>query len=499
MRRIGECQIIALSKFKGGKGMEDKDFRDHLVSINPADNNDLVGAFKVSTGEDVDKAVEAARAAYPSWSAMPAPKRGEILFKVAKILEERKEVLGHLVTREMGKVISEGLSDVQEAIDMAYYMAGEGRRLQGETIPSELGDKDAKTVRESIGTFAIITPWNFPVAIPSWKLFACLIAGNTAVIKPSSDAPQCAYEFVRILHEAGVPEDVVKIVFGPGYGVGTRLTSNHVDGISFTGSCEVGSGVERTAAAFRMPVSTEMGGKNAVIIMNDADLDLAAQGCIWGGFGTAGQRCTAASRLVVHEAVFEEFSKKFLDLVTQLTVGDPFTCDVGPVINAAAKESIEGYISNGIERYTYFQNQNAVGDLSKGSFVMPTVFLDVHPMDKLAQEEIFGPVVSVIKTKDLDDAIDIVNGTKYGLSSAIFTNNIRNSALCERRLKTGIVYINAATIGAEIQFPFGGIKATGMGPREAGGRGGALDFYTNWKVIYRDYSGKLQKAQVEKE
>jgi len=479
--------------------MEDKDFRDHLVSINPADNNDLVGAFKVSTGEDVDKAVEAARAAYPSWSAMPAPKRGEILFKVAKILEERKEVLGHLVTREMGKVISEGLSDVQEAIDMAYYMAGEGRRLQGETIPSELGDKDAKTVRESIGTFAIITPWNFPVAIPSWKLFACLIAGNTAVIKPSSDAPQCAYEFVRILHEAGVPEDVVKIVFGPGYGVGTRLTSNHVDGISFTGSCEVGSGVERTAAAFRMPVSTEMGGKNAVIIMNDADLDLAAQGCIWGGFGTAGQRCTAASRLVVHEAVFEEFSKKFLDLVTQLTVGDPFTCDVGPVINAAAKESIEGYISNGIERYTYFQNQNAVGDLSKGSFVMPTVFLDVHPMDKLAQEEIFGPVVSVIKTKDLDDAIDIVNGTKYGLSSAIFTNNIRNSALCERRLKTGIVYINAATIGAEIQFPFGGIKATGMGPREAGGRGGALDFYTNWKVIYRDYSGKLQKAQVEEE
>jgi len=470
-----------------------------LVSINPANNEDLVGAFPVSTGEEVDQAVKAARAAYPSWSAMPAPKRGEILFKVAKILEERKEVLGHLVTREMGKVISEGLSDVQEAIDMAYYMAGEGRRLQGETIPSELGDKDAKTVRESIGTFAIITPWNFPVAIPSWKLFACLIAGNTAVIKPSSDAPQCAYEFVRILHEAGVPEDVVKIVFGPGYGVGTRLTSNHVDGISFTGSCEVGSGVERTAAAFRMPVSTEMGGKNAVIIMNDADLDLAAQGCIWGGFGTAGQRCTAASRLVVHEAVFEEFSKKFLDLVTQLTVGDPFTCDVGPVINAAAKESIEGYISNGIERYTYFQNQNAVGDLSKGSFVMPTVFLDVHPMDKLAQEEIFGPVVSVIKTKDLDDAIDIVNGTKYGLSSAIFTNNIRNSALCERRLKTGIVYINAATIGAEIQFPFGGIKATGMGPREAGGRGGALDFYTNWKVIYRDYSGKLQKAQVEEE
>ena len=470
-----------------------------LVSINPANNEDLVGAFPVSTGEEVDQAVKAARAAYPSWSAMPAPKRGEILFKVAKILEERKEELGHLVTREMGKVISEGLSDVQEAIDMAYYMAGEGRRLQGETIPSELGDKDAKTVRESIGTFAIITPWNFPVAIPSWKLFACLIAGNTAVIKPSSDAPQCAYEFVRILHDAGVPEDVVKIVFGPGHGVGTRLISNYVDGISFTGSCEVGSGVERTAAAFRMPVSTEMGGKNAVIIMNDADLDLAAQGCVWGGFGTAGQRCTAASRIVIHKEVFNDFALKFGALVKELTVGDPFTCDVGPVVNKAAKEKIEGYITDGASRYKCLQNENSVGDLSKGNFVMPTIFLDVDRNDKLAQEEIFGPVVCLIKADNLDDAIDIVNDTKYGLSSAVFTNDIRNSALCERRLKTGIVYINAATIGAEIQFPFGGIKATGMGPREAGGRGGALDFYTNWKVIYRDYSGKLQKAQVEEE
>ena len=470
-----------------------------LVSINPANNEDLVGAFPVSTGEEVDQAVKAARAAYPSWSAMPAPKRGEILFKVAKILEERKEELGHLVTREMGKVISEGLSDVQEAIDMAYYMAGEGRRLQGETIPSELGDKDAKTVRESIGTFAIITPWNFPVAIPSWKLFACLIAGNTAVIKPSSDAPQCAYEFVRILHDAGVPEDVVKIVFGPGHGVGTRLISNYVDGISFTGSCEVGSGVERTAAAFRMPVSTEMGGKNAVIIMNDADLDLAAQGCVWGGFGTAGQRCTAASRIVIHKEVFNDFALKFGALVKELTVGDPFTCDVGPVVNKAAKEKIEGYITDGASRYKCLQNENSIGDLSKGNFVMPTVFLDVDRNDKLAQEEIFGPVVCLIKANDLDDAIDIVNDTKYGLSSAVFTNDIRNSALCERQLKTGIVYINAATIGAEIQFPFGGIKATGMGPREAGGRGGALDFYTNCKFIYRDYSGKLQKAQVEEE
>ena len=248
-----------------------------------------------------------------------------------------------------------------------------------------------------------------------------------------------------------------------------------------------------------MPVSTEMGGKNAVIIMNDADLDLAAQGCIWGGFGTAGQRCTAASRIIVHEKVFDSFVRKFSDLMLKLTVGDPFKCDVGPVINKDAQKKIYEYISDGRERYDYIQNNNAVGDLSKGSFVMPTIFVDVDPKDRLAQEEIFGPVVSVIRAPNLDRAINIVNDTKYGLSSAVFTNNVRTSALCERKLKTGIVYINAATIGAEIQFPFGGIKATGMGPREAGGRGGALDFYTNWKVIYRDYSGKIQKAQVKEE
>lgn len=478
-----------------------------VVSMNPARqkhgvgfDQDVVGVFKVSTTEDVDSAVKAAKRAYPSWSAMPAPHRGEILYRAARLLEDNKEELGQLVTREMGKVISEGLSDVQEAIDMAYYMAGEGRRLHGETTPSELANKDAKTVRDSIGTFALITPWNFPIAIPSWKLFACLIAGNTAVLKPSSDSPQCAYEFVRILHKAGVPEDVVKLVFGPGSTVGDQLIKHpDIDGISFTGSCEVGFGVERVGAYLRKPVSTEMGGKNAVIIMDDADLDLAAQGCIWGGFGTSGQRCTAASRIVVHHAVFKEFALKFTDLVKQLTVGDPFTCDVGPVINNVAQAKIRDYIADGATRYNYIQNDKPVGDLSAGSYVMPTVFIDVDPKDRLAQEEIFGPVVCLIAASHLEDAIEIVNDTEYGLSSAIFTNNIRNSALCERKLKTGIVYINAATIGAEIQFPFGGIKATGMGPREAGGRGGALDFYTNWKVIYRDYSGRIQKAQVKEE
>lgn len=481
--------------------VEEINQENHVVSYNPA-NGEVVGAFPVTNNYDVHRAAYKAKTAFYSWSKTPAPKRGEILFEAARLLERKKQVLGELVTLEMGKVIDEGLSDVQEAIDMAYYMAGEGRRLQGETIPSELADKDAKTVREPIGAFALITPWNFPIAIPSWKIFACLIAGNTAVLKPSSDSPQCAYEFVRILHQAGVPEDVLQLVYGPGGKTGDALIRDpELDGISFTGSCPVGFGVERIGVEMRKPVSTEMGGKNAVIIANDADVKLAAQGCIWGAFGTAGQRCTAASRIIVLPDVWQDFVDHFTTLAMALKVGDPFTADVGPVINAAAKKKIMEYIEIGKEQNPgagVYVNGNADQELyKKGHFVLPTVFVDVHPKTRIAQEEIFGPVVSVIKADNLDNAIDIVNDTMYGLSSAVFTNDVRTSALCERGLKTGIVYINAATIGAEIQFPFGGIKATGMGPREAGGRGGALDFYTNWKVIYRDYSGKIQKAQMD--
>ena len=472
-----------------------------LESLNPT-TGEPVAAYQPASQQMVDDAVAAARRAFNDWRLTPAPLRGEILYKAAELLEARKQELGELVTLEMGKVIKEGLSDVQEAIDMAYYMAGEGRRMQGQTVPSELRNKDAKSVREPIGVFGLITPWNFPVAIPSWKIFAALIAGNTVVFKPSSDSVACAQAFVEILQEAGVPRGVVNMVVGPGSKTGNMLVNHKdVDGLSFTGSSAVGYGVELRAALKRRVISTEMGGKNAVIIDNTANVDLAAQGCIWGAFGTAGQRCTAASRIIVMPKVYAEFVEKFTNLMEKLTVGDPFKCDVGPVINQTAKKKINEYIKIGMQenlKSNVWINGRIDRKLfEKGSFVPPVIFEGVDPQSTIAQEEIFGPVVSIIKAKNLGKAIEIANDTKYGLSSAIFTNDVNVSAVAERELNTGLVYINAATIGAEIQLPFGGIKATGIGPREAGGHGGALDLYTKWKVIYRDFSGKIQKAQMD--
>jgi acyl-CoA reductase-like NAD-dependent aldehyde dehydrogenase len=471
------------------------------LSFNPT-TGEPVAKFQPATERMLNDAVAAARRAFNNWRLTPAPHRGEILYKAAELLVERKQELGELVTTEMGKVIKEGLSDVQEAIDMAYYMAGEGRRLQGETVPSELKNKDAKSVREPIGVFGLITPWNFPVAIPSWKIFAALISGNTVVFKPSSDTVACAQVFVQILEEAGVPAGVLNMVVGGGSTVGDWLVRHPgIDGISFTGSCDVGFGVERLAAADRKAISTEMGGKNAVIVDNDADVEWAARGCIWGAFGTAGQRCTAASRIVVLPKVYQDFVDRFTTYMMELSVGDPFKCDVGPVINQAAKDKILEYIKHGSlqnPKAELYVNGNMDTELyKKGTFVPPSVFVGVDPDSRIGQEEIFGPQTSIIRAKNIDHAIEIVNNTKYGLSSAIFTNNVNTSARAERDLNTGLVYINAATIGAEIQLPFGGIKATGVGAREAGGRGGALDLYTKWKVVYRDWSGKIQKAQMD--
>jgi len=475
-----------------------------VFSINPT-TGEPVAKFHPASEKMVNDAVAAARRAFNKWRLTPAPHRGEILYKAAELLVARKQELGELVTTEMGKVIKEGLSDVQEAIDMAYYMAGEGRRLQGETVPSELKNKDAKSVREPIGVFGLITPWNFPVAIPSWKIFAALITGNTVVLKPSSDTVACAQVFVQILEHAGVPKGVLNMVVGGGSTVGDWLVRHPgIDGVSFTGSCDVGFGVERLAAAGRKVISTEMGGKNAVIVDNEADVEWAAQGCVWGAFGTAGQRCTAASRIVVLPKVYDQFVEKFVELMKNLQVGDPFTKDVGPVINQAAKDKILNYVGIGLEETATNRKMDIIVNSNmdevlyrKGTFVPPVIFTGVNPQSPLAQEEIFGPVPVVIRAKNLDHAIDIVNDVEYGLSSAIFTNNVNASARAERDLNTGLVYINAATIGAEIQLPFGGIKATGIGAREAGGRGGALDLYTKWKVVYRDWSGKIQKAQMD--
>ena len=474
-----------------------------LESINPGDTSDIVGIVPNSGKEDVDRAVDAARKAYEAWRLTPAPKRGEIIFRAAELLQKRKQELGKLVTREMGKVLPEGLGDVQEAIDMAYYMAGEGRRLSGETVPSELPNKDCKSIRVSIGVFALITPWNFPTAIPAWKIFPALVSGNTVVFKPSSYTPVCATRLVEILVEAGMPKGVINLVHGTGEGVGEYLATHPgIEGVSFTGSTAVGERLARICGPGK-EISCEMGGKNAIIVMDDAKLDLAVEGAIWGGFGTTGQRCTAASRVVVHEAVYERFIDMFSKAASTLRLGNGLlkTTDVGPLINEAQMKKVLDYIETGKKegaRIVIGGKANTEGDCGKGYFIEPTIFSDVDPKMRIAQEEIFGPVVSVIKARNLDDAIRIVNASTYGLSSSIYTQDVNRSAIAERDLDTGIVYINASTIGAEIQLPFGGTKKSGLEHREAGGRGGALDMFTKWKVIYRDYSGKLQKAQIDK-
>jgi aldehyde dehydrogenase (NAD+) len=475
-----------------------------LESINPANTGEVIGKVPKSNNFDVDKAVDSAKAAFKSWSLNPAPRRGEIIFRVAEILSKRKQELGELMTREMGKVLPEALGDVQEAIDMAYYMAGEGRRLSGETVPSELPDKDCKSIRVPIGTFALITPWNFPIAIPAWKIFPCLVSGNTAVFKPSSYTPVCATKLVEIIEEAGLPEGVLNLVHGTGDDIGEYLATHPgIDGASFTGSTAVGERLAKLCSPLEKEISCEMGGKNAIIVMDDADLDLALEGALWGGFGTTGQRCTAASRIVIQEAIHDKFLDMFKNAASKLRLGNGLnkTTDVGPLINEAQMKKVLSYIDIGIKegaRLILGGRPYTKGECVKGYFIEPTIFVDVDPKMRIAQEEIFGPVVCVIKVKDLEEAIRVVNGVPYGLSSSIYTRDVNKAAIAERDLDTGLVYINAPTIGAEIQLPFGGTKKSGLGRKEAGGRGGAIDMFTKWKVIYRDFSGRLQKAQIDK-
>jgi acyl-CoA reductase-like NAD-dependent aldehyde dehydrogenase len=492
-----------IKNYINGRWVDSKSGED-FQSINPANRDKVVGMVAKSDREDIDEAVKAAREAYHRWRLFPSPRRGEILFRAAEILIRNKEGLGRLETQEMGKILPEGLGDVQEAIDMGYYMAGEGRRLSGETAPSELPDKDMKSIRVPIGVFGLITPWNFPIAIPAWKIFPALICGNTIVFKPSSDTSVCAARFVEALVEAGLPKGVLNLVHGPGGEVGEYLVSHPgVDAISFTGSFETGKRLEGICGSIHRMIVTEMGGKNAIIVMDDANFDLATEGAIWGGFGTTGQRCTAASRIVIHKNVYRTFTEKFRTAASRLKLGDGLKkgMDMGPVINESQFNKILKYIDIGKkEGAKLILGGRACQrrDCSRGYFIEPTIFSEVIPEMRIAQEEIFGPVVSLIRAEDLEDAIRIVNQTPYGLSSAIYTQDVNSSAIAERDLETGIVYINASTIGAEIHLPFGGIKHSGYGRKEAGGQGGALDTYSRWKVIYRDFSGKLQKAQIDK-
>jgi aldehyde dehydrogenase (NAD+) len=493
-----------LKNFIGGKWVAPVSDA-YAESINPANSGEVVARYPLSGEEDVNRAVAAARESYDRWRLTPAPRRGEILFRAGEILGKRKDELGKLVTREMGKVLPEGLGDVQEAIDMAYFMAGEGRRLQGETVPSELPDKDCKTIRVPHGVFALITPWNFPVAIPAWKTFAALICGNTVVFKPSSDTPLCAARLVEILEEAGLPAGVLNLVLGEGSLVGEKLALHpDVAGVSFTGSCAVGEALERKVTSQHRPIAVEMGGKNAILIMDDADLELAVEGVLWGAFGTAGQRCTASSRVIVQEKVYESFLAKLTAAAGRLRLGDGLkkTTDVGPLVNDKGLNKVLNYIRIGQEEGAHLHTGGVRATekaLARGFFVEPTVFSSVTAGMRIAQEEIFGPVVAVLKCSSFEEGVELVNGTRFGLSSSIYTRDVNLAARAERELETGLVYINASTIGAEIQLPFGGFKHSGSGHPEAGGRMGALDFFSRIKTVYRDYSGRLQKAQIDVE
>lgn len=470
-------------------------------SVNPSNVSEVVGHFAGSGPEDVRAAVDAAQVALPAWRHTPAPERADILLKAAHILESRKEEIATIMVREMGKVIKEARGDVQEAIDMAKYMAGEGRRLFGHTVPSELRDKFAMAVRAPLGVVGVITPWNFPVAIPSWKIFPALVSGNTVVFKPATDTPLCALKFVEVLIEAGVPPGVVNFVTGQGGKVGMALVEDpRVRGISLTGSTEVGRRVAGRCGELMKRVSCELGGKNAICVMDDADMDLVVEGALWGAFGTSGQRCTATSRIIVHEKVYEEFLRLFLERTGKLTLGsglDP-QVEVGPVINRSQLKSVNEYVQIGVSEGAKLLHGGKIveaGELGKGCFHEPTVFADVKPSMRIAQEEIFGPVVAVIPVGSFEEALEVANGTDYGLSLSIYTRDINRAFKAIEELESGIVYINAPTIGAEIQLPFGGIKQTGNGHREAGIT--AIEQFTEWKAVYVDYSGRLQKAQID--
>jgi len=496
---MATTETKAFKNFIGGEWV-DAASGETFESTSPA-NGETIGVFPKSGAEDVDRAVEAAKTAFEEWRLVPAPKRGEMLFRFAQLIQENKSDLAELMSHEMGKVLAEAGGDVQEAIDMCFYMGGEGRRLWGQTTPSELPDKFNMSVRMPIGVVGVITPWNFPIAIPSWKIAPALVAGNTVVFKPATDTPALGERFVELLAEAGIPAGVVNIVHGGGGAVGKRLVAHpDVPVITLTGSRETGVQVLKEAADNLKHVHLELGGKNAVIVLDDADLDLATEGIIWSAFGTTGQRCTAASRVIVHRDVYDALQSKLVAAAEKMRLGPGWEedTDVGPLINRSALDKVHSYTGIGRDEGAKLLTGGEIASgngLGDGNFYRPTIFADVEADMRIAQEEIFGPTTALIPVDSIDEAIRVANGVKYGLSSSIFTRDVNRAFRAMRDLDTGITYINAGTIGAEVHLPFGGTKDTGNGHREAGQA--ALDVFTEWKSIYVDYSGKLQKAQID--
>ncbi|HUR80597.1 MAG TPA: aldehyde dehydrogenase family protein [Thermoanaerobaculia bacterium] len=481
-------------KSKTGKAFENR---------NPANEDDLIGLFQDSSSDDVNAAVDAAAKAYESWRLVPAPKRAEFLYRVGDILKRDKEKMAREMTREMGKVVDETKGDIQEAIDMAFLAAGEGRRLFGVTTPSELANKFNMAVRMPLGVAGLITPWNFPMAIPAWKGMAALICGNTVVIKPASQTPLSVIMLTEALEEAGLPKGVWNVVTGGGREVGEPMLAHpKIRVISFTGSTDVGRHINTQCAPQFKHVHLEMGGKNVIMVMDDADVDLAVDGALWGAFGTTGQRCTAASRIVVHDKVYSQFVDKLSGRAKKLKVGNGLDSAVqmGPSVSDSQRKTVMEYVKIGKDEGAECVaggNLLGDGDFGKGFFHEPTVFAEVKPDMRIAQEEIFGPVTAVIRCSSLEEAISIGNGVKYGLSASIYTRDVNKAFVAMRDMITGIFYVNAPTIGAEVHLPFGGVKETGNGHREAGVAG--IDVFTEWKSIYIDYSGNLQRAQIDTE
>lgn len=487
--------------FIGGRWVESKSGQT-FENRNPADTNDLIGNFQLSTEHDVDAAVAAAKVSFPAWRDTPAPARAEIMYRVAHIMREQKEEIAKLMTREMGKVLAETRGDTQEGIDTADFAAGEGRRMHGQTVPSELPNKSAYVIRRPMGVWGLITPWNFPMAIPTWKIFPAITTGNTIVIKPATDTPATCAKLIEILDQAGVPKGVVNYVTGSGSKVGERLI-NHPDikGISFTGSSDIGKRIGEACGKTLKRCSLELGGKNAQIVMDDANLELAVDGALWGAFGTTGQRCTATSRIIVHKKVHAKFLKLLVDRAKKLKVGNGLDekNQMGPCVSEAQRKVVEHYVRIGVDqdkaKLVCGGRVMTKGELAKGWFFEPTIFDKVTPTMRIAQEEIFGPVLSVLEAESLDQAINILNGTVYGLSSSIYTQDVNAAMRAIERIEAGITYVNGPTIGAECHLPFGGVKETGNGHREGGWT--AYEIFTEQKTVYIDYSGKLQRAQID--
>ncbi len=460
-------------------------------STNPADTREIVGYFQKSTLADLEDAIAAAKKAQPAWAATPAPGRGEILLRMALLLEQHKEELAVLMTREMGKVLKETRGDVQVAIDVAKYIAGEGRRAEGETLPSALLNKFNMTIRHPVGIVGIITPWNFPIAIPAWKTFPALLAGNAVVLKPASDTPLLALKMADLLHEAGLPAGVLNVITGPGGLLGNALASHKsVNMISLTGSTEVGRRVAEICGRDLRRCSLELGGKNAVIIMEDADLNLAVESVTWGAFGTTGQRCTATSRVIVHKAVHQAFADQLVVAAEKLAIGnglDP-NIEMGPLVNKGRVQAVHEYTQEGQREGAKLLTGGAAlntGEYSEGAFYKPTVFTDVSPNMRIAREEVFGPFISILPVASYEEAVQVANSTEYGLSTSIFTNDLRNAFRFMHDIESGLVYVNASTTGSEIHLPFGGMKASGNGHRELGPH--AVEEFTESKSIFVSY------------